>query len=257
MEYRNECKQLIVKNFTLIELLVVIAIIAILASMLLPALSQAREKAKAISCTSNLKQIGLAAQQYMSDFEDYVPFGYDPAGHFSGYAGPALPAWYYRVAPYLGIPRRESLSYVLGETSATRPKGPNAFTCPSQYYQFKFPNYYPVSYAPPLRLATAVDRDNVMRNGKITSLENVSERAWVLDWVDSSLLNGYCNDPAVCINGGSIIIGNTNNMAGLRHDNGVNMSFLDGHVEHKTFQEIRCPASGQVRADGPFAQKYR
>jgi prepilin-type N-terminal cleavage/methylation domain-containing protein/prepilin-type processing-associated H-X9-DG protein len=70
-------------GFTLIELLVVIAIVAILAAILFPVFSRAREKARQASCASNLKQIGLAGLQYAQDYDERLfPIAYDDWSHY-------------------------------------------------------------------------------------------------------------------------------------------------------------------------------
>jgi len=85
------------RAFTLIELLVVIAIIAILAAILFPVFAQAREKARATACLSNLKQIGLAVQQYVQDYDETYPNGTDnwivgtTAANVGGWAGQIYP----------------------------------------------------------------------------------------------------------------------------------------------------------------------
>jgi len=101
--------------FTLIELLVVIAIIAILASLLLPALSRMHDKGKSAKCQSNLRQLGMAAVMYDDDHRCY-PIGWPPA---DGFAGATFPIWYRQLQPYLG--RNASVS------------GQGVFICPSSF----------------------------------------------------------------------------------------------------------------------------
>ena len=85
------------RGFTLIELLVVIAIIAILAAILFPVFAQAREAGRKASCTSNMKQIGLAIMMYAGDYDETLPWSHNPKGPVE------TKGWYDLVESYVKV----------------------------------------------------------------------------------------------------------------------------------------------------------
>src|SRR5258706_2993920 len=116
------------RAFTLIELLVVIAIIGILAAMLLPALSSAREKARAVACLNNMRQWGLAIGLYADDWNDYMPYEGDQANGIG--VGFNLQAWYNVLSPYIGNPALKDLYYSV-PPKFPLPKSKSIYSCPS------------------------------------------------------------------------------------------------------------------------------
>lgn len=108
-------------GFTLIELLVAIAIIAILAALLFPTFTQAKNSAKGTACVSNLKQIGVAAQLYMVDSDDRYPLGHapltDPLTSFDG-GGDYEPHFIELLRPYVKNRNAEGVWRCASDTSS-------------------------------------------------------------------------------------------------------------------------------------------
>ena len=200
------------KSFTLIELLVVIAIIAILAAMLLPALSAARERAKAANCASRLKNIGLWMNMYADSFDELYPPPYmDKDYKYNGAAGDN---YYWNERLY---------SFVTGDTILKVRKdsqSENFFSCPS------LPN-----------IRTGTDRFAFSSYGfRIYEVkEDYTIKRSVLE--DPSMA-GFIHDAArVSTSEGSQLIYNKtsgNRALHVRHSNTFNTMFADGHVAAET-----------------------
>ncbi len=120
------------KGFTLIELLVVIAIIAILAAILFPVFAQARERARAITCVSNLKQMGLALMMYNQDYDETYACGWA-----SGDGGKSM--WRMTLKPYI-----EKFGDSGSPYDAANGKGKGIYLCPDD--PFANSGYDPTSY---------------------------------------------------------------------------------------------------------------
>jgi prepilin-type N-terminal cleavage/methylation domain-containing protein/prepilin-type processing-associated H-X9-DG protein len=189
------------RPFTLIELLVVIAIIAILAAMLLPALSKAREKARTISCMSNVKQLCLADVMYTNDNkETLMPYGTHGACS-------APQRWFdLFVPPYV--------------------PDVNVYLCPSDLNKFRGIgiNTYHMHTCDNYGVIVSA-----WQFGNAQSLAKISAPSQVMGWGDSGHPT-YDNGDVECIvcwPG----VGNAEAYVPYRHNDMVNLGFIDGHGE--------------------------
>jgi len=225
------------KGFTLIELLVVIAIIAILAAILFPVFAQAREKARASSCLSNSKQLGLAVVMYTDDYDELLPI--------TGYPD------------MLAVPSRAMNNGNLAMTTLLDPyiKNKKLFTCPSVTRE-DYMNITPSNRLWNGIVFGSVEGERVTGARALSEIQNSSNLIMAVEGMGNVVWNRTCLTPNGYGYWPNDLDGSYNgNTKGWyvwsnAHMEGQNVPYMDGHAKYIKRSSLTSSMLGWKKANG-------